>query len=229
MARNFNVSASSLAFATGTATDNIFNNTGTVSYFAKSNGLTPAFRGEIFGRGIDITKGYEMRFEAGTPDHMTFLIRSVPSNGGWDIDDFIIDNTNYNNFNLKYDTSNLGTDPIAKENNTLVTVNQVLNPSGTVTEAEFLGLGKVGLGSSDFGFIAEFAVWNSALTTEGDTRVSNGVSPFVVERSNLRVYTPMYGNGNTEIDYGPSRVTITIANIPPETTHPNVQLIETYL
>lgn len=63
------------------------------------------------------------------------------------------------------------------------------------------------------GALADVAYWNGALLTAADCRaLAQGASPLTVQKVNLSLYLPLYGQSTThEPDYGALRVTSTVA------------------
>lgn len=140
--------------------------------------------------------------------------------------------TSYGIYAITY-TSTQAFAPALLINNASVGM-QVLNTSVGSYEsdaADNLLLGSDGTNTWK-GLIAEYAMWKTGLSSDNQTALANGVNPFVVDRDNLELYIPMYGNVissvQVERDYSPNHLDVTVTNTT-KAKGANVQLLEEYV
>jgi hypothetical protein len=71
------------------------------------------------------------------------------------------------------------------------------------------------------GELAEFAVWNAALTDAEVATLAAGFSPLFVRPQNLQIYVPITGVHSPELDVR-GRAPMTVTGTPPAASHPRI-------
>lgn len=199
----------------------LFATGGTIMCWVNASALDGSWS-RLFDKGANQASGWTFAVKDNNQTYFEQIFTGA--NGAWigDSESFALNEWIF--VAVTYDSSSVDNDPILWKDETQFTPTS--SPSGTSQDDSAHNLyiaSRDGIARYIDASIAEVAMWNTILADDELVSLARGCNPFKIRNANLRLYMPLWGVHDPEINLVAGGLSGSLDNSPPQVAGPPVE------